>query len=210
MSDPVRVLRYGDRALLAELDGTAAAVSYAEVLRSAGLEHVDDLVPGARTVLVVAGPRADLDTLTVRMRELRPEPETEPSDDADTIEIGVRYDGPDLEAVAELTGLSADEVVRAHTGTPWRVAFGGFSPGFAYLSGGDERLAVPRRDEARTKVPVGSVGLAGEFSGVYPSASPGGWQLIGSTEQVMWDLERDPPALLRPGAWVRFVDEGRS
>jgi KipI family sensor histidine kinase inhibitor len=124
--------------------------------------------------------------------------------DGATVEIPVTYDGPDLADVARLTGLAEDEIVAAHTATPWRVAFGGFAPGFAYLTGGDERLRVPRRDEPRTAVPAGAVGLAGEFSGVYPRSSPGGWQLIGSTAAPLWDAERDPPALLRPGGAVRF------
>jgi KipI family sensor histidine kinase inhibitor len=105
-----------------------------------------------------------------------------------------------------LTGLGADGVVAAHTGTPWRVAFGGFAPGFAYLTGGDPRLDVARRDEPRTSVPAGSVGLGGEFSGIYPRASPGGWQLIGRTDMVLWDPDRDPAALLQPGGRVRFVE----
>ena len=99
------------------------------------------------------------------------------------------------------------QVVAAHTGTPWRVGFGGFAPGFAYLVGGDSRLEVPRRAEPRTKVPAGSVGLAGEFSGVYPRESPGGWQLIGRTSQsqaALWDVDREQPALLTPGMWVQF------
>jgi KipI family sensor histidine kinase inhibitor len=116
--------------------------------------------------------------------------------------IDVVYDGPDLEEVGRLTGLGTAGVVEAHTGTPWRVAFGGFAPGFAYLAGGDPRLDVARRAEPRTSVPAGSVGLAGEFSGVYPRASPGGWQLIGRTDAVLWDLERG--ALLQPGSSVRF------
>ena len=95
-------------------------------------------------------------------------------------------------------------ILAAHTGRLWRVGFCGFAPGFAYLVGGDERLAVPRRAEPRTKVPVGSVGLAGEFTGVYPRESPGGWQLIGRTSAVMWDVHRKDPALLTPGMWVRF------
>ena len=103
--------------------------------------------------------------------------------------------------------MGAEEVVAAHTSTPWRVGFGGFAPGFAYLVGGDERLAVPRRSEPRTKVPVGSVGLAGEFSGIYPRSSPGGWQLIGQVSEdqaALWDVDRDDPALLTPGMWVQF------
>jgi KipI family sensor histidine kinase inhibitor len=117
----------------------------------------------------------------------------------------VVYDGPDLADVASHTGLSEEAIVSAHTGTPWTVAFGGFAPGFAYLVGGDERLAVPRRDSPRTSVPAGSVGLAGEYSGVYPRSSPGGWQLIGRTDTVMFDVDRDPPALLAPGSLVRFT-----
>jgi KipI family sensor histidine kinase inhibitor len=120
------------------------------------------------------------------------------------VTIDVVYDGADLDEVARLTGLSPDEVVAAHTAAPMRVGFGGFAPGFGYLVGGDERLHVPRRAEPRTRVPVGSVGLAGEFSGVYPRESPGGWQLIGHTDAVLWDVERDPPALLTPGLWVQF------
>ena len=109
-----------------------------------------------------------------------------------------------LPDVWRLTGPSEDYIVAAHTGTPWRIAFGGFAPGFAYLTGGDPRLAVARRDEPRTSVPTGSVGLAGEYSGVYPRASPGGWQLIGHTDAPLWDPDRDPPALLVPGGTVRF------
>jgi len=122
--------------------------------------------------------------------------------------VPVHYDGPDLEAVAAHTGLTPAEVVSAHTGMPWRVAFGGFVPGFAYLVGGDPRLVVPRRESPRARVPAGAVGLAGEFSGVYPRASPGGWQLVGTTDLVLWDVDRDPPALLRPGVVVRFVEVG--
>lgn len=210
MTGAASILPYGDRALLVELEDTATAVAWAETVRGALPPGVVDLVPGAQSVLVIACPGADLGVLREKLANVEPGTVAEPTGQDDTIEIEVRYDGPDLDAVAGLTGLSTDEVVRAHTGTPWRVAFGGFAPGFAYLAGGDRRLTVPRREEARTKVPAGSVGLAGEFSGVYPSASPAGWQLIGSTDQVMWDLERDPPALLRPGAWVRFVDLGRS
>src|SRR5690606_38116373 len=105
------------------------------------------------------------------------------------VELAVIYDGPDLAEVAELTRLTPEQVVAAHTGTPWRVGFSGFAPGFAYLVGGDPRLQVPRRAEPRTQVPAGSVGLAGEFSGVYPRQSPGGWQLIGCTapgQPPMW------------------------
>ena len=124
-------------------------------------------------------------------------------DRADVV-VDVVYDGADLVEVGRLTGLDPVGVIAAHTGTLWRVGFAGFAPGFGYLVGGDPRLHVPRRDEPRTKVPAGAVGLAGEFSGVYPRESPGGWQLIGRTDAVLWDLERPSPALLTPGKWVQF------
>ena len=95
-------------------------------------------------------------------------------------------------------------MIAAHSGQTWTVTFVGFSPGFGYLAGQDSRLHVPRRSSPRTTVPAGAVGLAGEFSGIYPRSSPGGWQLIGSTAEPMWDVDRDPPALLQPGAAVTF------
>jgi KipI family sensor histidine kinase inhibitor len=195
----VRVLPYGDAALLLETDDP---IALGEACR-AGLTGVLDVVPAARTVLLLAEPGTDLAGLRRAVEGL----DVRPVEGLDTgsVEIPVVYDGPDLADVAAATGLSEDEVVAAHTGTPWRVAFGGFAPGFAYLTGGDERLAVPRRETPRTKVPAGSVALAGGYSAVYPRSSPGGWQLIGRSDVVLWDLDRDPPAVLRPGAEVRFV-----
>jgi KipI family sensor histidine kinase inhibitor len=200
---------YGDRALLVELDDTEQVVAYVDALSAGTPAGVADVVPAARTVLVVAEPRADLDQLRSTLLRLEPGTGSGTVAEADVVELGVRYDGPDLADVARLTGLSEREVVEAHTGSTWRVAFGGFAPGFGYLVGGDSRLHVPRRDTARTVVPAGAVGLAGEYSGVYPRESPGGWQLIGTTTAVLWDLDREPPALLRPGAQVRFVEESR-
>ncbi|WP_460355405.1 5-oxoprolinase subunit B family protein [Mycobacterium sp. ZZG] len=202
-----RILDYGDRALLLEFDGSAEVLAWTEAVRAAGLPGVEDIVPAARTVLVkLAGPRYQAPT---RQRLSKVTPTQQALAEATTphtadIVIDVVYDGEDLDEVARLTGLSRDEVVAAHTGRLWRVGFSGFAPGFAYLVGGDERLAVPRRAEPRTRVPVGSVGLAGEFSGIYPRESPGGWQLIGRTSAVLWDADRENPALLTPGMWVRF------
>jgi KipI family sensor histidine kinase inhibitor len=199
---------YGDQALLLEFDSTAEVLAWCEALRDADLLGVVDVVPASRTVLLeLAGPRYQAPT-RARLDDLRVEREAvaadTPSDLRADVTIDVVYDGEDLDEVAHLAGLSRDQVVAAHTAAPMRVGFGGFVPGFAYLIGGDERLHVPRRAEPRTRVPVGSVGLAGEFSGVYPRESPGGWQLIGRTDAVLWDVERDPPALLTPGLWVRF------
>ena len=171
---PGTIHDYGDQALLLEFDSTAEVLAWTEALRDADLPGVVDIVPASRTVLVkLAGPRYQAPTRQ-RLGKLRvdagcPSDAAAPATRAPTSTIEVVYDGADLDEVAELTGLTADEVVAAHTGTPWRVGFGGFAPGFAYLVGGDERLHVPRRAEPRTKVPAGSVGLAGEFSGDLPA-----------------------------------------
>lgn len=218
-----RLLPCGERAALVELPGMDEVLRIDALLRElvdggrAPWDRVVDVVPAARTLLVTVTGAEDLAPVArslppVMRRALRDhavDPEaTATGERGRVIEIPVRYDGPDLADVAELTSLSADEVVGAHTGGLWRVAFGGFAPGFAYLVGGDVRLDVPRRSEPRTSVPPGAVGLAGPFSGVYPRSSPGGWQLIGHTETVLWDERRDPPALLRPGWRVRFVNRG--
>lgn len=197
----MRVLPCGDAALLVEVDGLPEVLALADAVRAAPPAGVLDVVPAARTVLLMFEPGIDLATARKAVLDLPVQPGDAPAD-REVIEIDVVYDGPDLEEVGELTGMGAEGVVAAHTGTPWRVAFGGFAPGFAYLVGGDARLKVPRRAEPRTSVPAGSVGLAGEFSGIYPRSSPGGWQLIGRTDAVLWDLDRG--ALLQPGGSVRF------
>jgi KipI family sensor histidine kinase inhibitor len=202
------VFDYGDQALMLQCGSTAEVLAWMEALRAAALPGVLDIVPAARTVLVkLDSPRWQ----GVTRRRLRRMPVTPdalagvgPADRSADVVIDVVYDGPDLAEVADHTGLTTAQVIDAHTGTAWRVGFSGFAPGFAYLVDGDARLRVPRRSEPRTSVPAGSVGLAGEFSAVYPRQSPGGWQLIGRTDAVLWDLDRPDPALLTQGMWVRF------
>lgn len=206
------ILDYGDRALLLEFDGTAEVLAWNDALRAADLLGVVDIVPAARTILVkLSGPQYLAPTRQrlhqVQLSEDALADSVAPADGTrhpDVAVIDVNYDGEDLDEVAELTGLLTEEIVAAHTGKLWRVGFSGFAPGFAYLVGGDERLAVPRRTDPRTRVPAGAVGLAGVFSGVYPRESPGGWQLIGRTSAALWDVDRDKPALLTPGMWVQF------
>ncbi|MGH8970633.1 MAG: 5-oxoprolinase subunit B family protein, partial [Actinomycetes bacterium] len=137
-----------------------------------------------------------------------PAPPPRPAADGGLVELPVRYQGPDLHEVARRWGMSPAEVVVRHTSTAFTVAFCGFSPGFAYLSGLPPRLEVPRRATPRVEVAAGSVGLAGPWCAVYPSASPGGWQIIGRTAVPLFHVDRDPPALLVPGTRVRFVDDG--
>jgi KipI family sensor histidine kinase inhibitor len=206
------LLTCGEHAVLVEVGGLDQVVSFGHTVREAvaaglpGFSNVVEVVPAATTVLVVVAEKTDISILRRALTSL-PVAAAEEAVKTDlVIEIPVRYDGPDLSDVAELTGLSIPEIIAAHTGTDWRVAFGGFAPGFAYLSWGDPRLSVPRRKEPRTSVPSGAVALAGDFSAIYPRSSPGGWQLIGRTDVVVFDIDRDPPALLPPDAVVRFLD----
>ncbi|OII66271.1 allophanate hydrolase subunit 1 [Streptomyces sp. CC77] len=201
----MRVLQVGERALLVEFpDGASAGAFHAEVLRrraAGSLPPVRDVVPAARTVLLdgVDEPGA----LAVQVAGWAPEPlhaRGEP-----VVELPVRYDGPDLAEVAALWDVAPGDVGQIHAALEHRVAFCGFAPGFGYLTGLPERYEVPRRATPRTSVPAGSVAVAGPYTGVYPRSSPGGWRLIGVTDAVLWDLGRDPVALLSPGARVRFV-----
>jgi KipI family sensor histidine kinase inhibitor len=212
MTEHRTLLTCGEHAVLVEVEGIDQVLAFAQAAREAvaagtpGFSDIVDIVPAATTVLVVIAEKTGIATLRQALATLPAAAAGEVARSDQVIEIPVRYDGPDITEVAELTGLSIPEVIAAHTGTDWRVAFGGFAPGFAYLSWGDQRLAVPRRKEPRTSVPSGSVALAGEFSAIYPRASPGGWQLIGRTDVVVFDIDRDPPALLQPDAVVRFVE----
>jgi KipI family sensor histidine kinase inhibitor len=204
----MKVLPYGDRALLVELADGEEALALATALRADPPAALGDLVPAARTVLLVAAAGAPVAELRTALGRTELASGATAEGEVEVVEIPVVYDGEDLEDVARLTGLDPAGVVAAHTGQTWRVAFGGFAPGFGYLVGEDDRLHVPRRAESRTRVPRGAVALAGEYAGVYPRESPGGWQLIGRTDTAVFDLDREPAALLRPGVRVRFTDVG--
>jgi len=195
----------GERGLLVEVENLETVHRLHAALRELDPPGIVELVPAYRTVLIVADPgeAEALDDLAARLPHLElPPAETVAGE---TVEIPVSYDGEDLPEVAGLTGLEPEEVVRRHTAPEYTVAFLGFSPGFPYLVGLDPALEVPRRDTPRTSIPAGSVGLAGNQTGIYPTASPGGWQLIGRTDVTLFDPARDPPALLAPGTRLRFT-----
>jgi len=206
-------MNYGRAGLLVEMGSLDEALALSIDFDRRQPAGVLELIPGARTVLIRFDParttRAALSAeVSQRAATLDPgHPDSQDDDNhagVDEVEIPVVYAGPDLEEVARLTGLSAAEVVHRHSSASYRVAFTGFAPGFGYLSGGDPALVVPRRNTPRTKVAAGAVGLAGEFTGIYPRSGPGGWQIIGHTEASMWDLQRTPAAVLRPGVRVCF------
>ncbi|MET8522609.1 urea amidolyase family protein [Nocardioides sp. NPDC004968] len=198
-----RVLIASDQALLVEEDDLEGAMRLHAALVAAPPTGVVELVPAARTVLVRFDPTL-VDEVSLAKELGRVEAVHGGLPSAGSVTIGVRYDGQDLDEVADLLGVSAEQVAARHAAATWRVAFTGYAPGFGYLVGDDPLFDVPRRSSPRTRIPAGSVGLAGTFSGVYPRESPGGWQLIGRTDAPMWDLHRDPPALLAPGMTVRF------
>jgi KipI family sensor histidine kinase inhibitor len=197
----IEVRRAGEHGVLLELADNAAAVRVAR--RLASESGLVDVVSGHRTVLVTWDGEPPGEELLVLAEAALGDDQAAPT--GASVEIPVRYDGPDLDEVARLTELSPEDVAARHLGAEYVVGFLGFAPGFAYLLGGDERLRVERRAEPRALVPAGSVGLAGPYSGIYPRESPGGWQLIGSTTTVLFDATRDPPALLSAGDLVRFV-----
>jgi KipI family sensor histidine kinase inhibitor len=197
----VEIRPVGASALLIEVDDPIAWFAALVRRRDDGELGAEEIVPGARTVLL------DGVTDPLRLAEVIrgwPPPETTRSAVAKVVKIPVSYGGSDLSFVAGHWGVSVDEAVTRISGTEFTVAFCGFAPGFAYLSGLGEELAVPRLETPRTKVPAGSVGLAGAYAGIYPTPSPGGWQLVGTTDTKLFDVSGDPPALLNPGDHVRL------
>lgn len=203
----MRLRRCGTDAVLVEVDSLDQVAAVRSAVRAAAdrgdLPGLVELVPAARTVLVAVQPGT---RGLSRLRDLLAAADLAdpPRPDRREVRIPVRYDGPDLELAARTAGLSVAELVELHSGAEYAVAFTGFAPGFGYLVGLPEPLVQARLDRPRTAVPAGSVGIAGEFTGVYPRSSPGGWRLLGRTELALFDPHREPPALLVPGDTVRF------
>ncbi|MFD3596304.1 allophanate hydrolase subunit 1 [Nocardia sp. NPDC058640] len=208
-----RIRPAGDRAMLITLDDPRPVQRLASALRVHAIAGVEDVLPAAETVLITMHSvnygtqvRRELISLLDRLDQQPPQPDVSRGTvDENIVEIPVRYDGEDLPEVARLLDLSIPEVIASHTGTVWHCAFVGFAPGFGYLTSPDGRLTVPRRARARTAIPPGAVALAAGYSGVYPRGTPGGWQVIGTTDLRMWVVDRDPPALVRAGSSIRFV-----
>lgn len=215
MYEQPRLLPAGDSALVVEFGNEIAPEINARVrsltaaLEAESLAGVVELVPTYRSVLLHFNPlvvqpkvlEQHLLDLIDNLGDLElPAP--------DVAFVPVCYGGefgPDLDHVCEHTGLGAEEVIRLHTATDYLIYMLGFTPGFSYLGGMDERLATPRLKTPRTHIPAGSTGIAGKQTGIYPIDSPGGWQLIGRTPLKLYDPFRDPPVLLKAGNYVRFV-----
>ena len=205
MTDPVRP--YGPGAWLIEHPDPAAL---AEAVRRRGGRDVVDVVPAAATTLVVAAPHTDVVAIEAWLAEVAHAVDAVTEGTLpDPLEIPVVYDGEDLATVAEAVGMTVADVVARHAAGEYRCAFCGFAPGFGYLTGLDPALHLARRETPRPRVPAGSVAIAAGYSAVYPSPSPGGWHLLGRTDVELWEVDRDPPALVTPGIPVRFVEVRR-
>jgi inhibitor of KinA len=204
------IVRFGESALLVELDDPRAARSLAASFDAAPLEGILEVVPGLTSVLLELDRAADLPAIRVAVEERLAAGEAPPVPGRDR-RIPVVYGGnhgPDLTEVAELCGLRPEEVVERHAAAVVDVLFDGFAPGFAYLGDLPEELRVPRLATPRTRTPAGSVALAGAMTGIYPAELPGGWRVIGATPATLFDPARLPPAYLVPGDRVRFEPIG--
>lgn len=213
MSDDWRLEWLGDAALSVHASDAAPLAANASVhrlarrLRAAGVAGVRDIVPGMRELVVHVDPlRCDIRQVALALRAT--DADTDVTGTTPVVDVPVVYGGaagPDLEDVARACGLEPEDVCRRHAAVEYIVCFVGFLPGFAYLGPLDARLRVSRRATPRPRVPPGSVAIAGEYSGIYPWASPGGWHIIGRTDIALFDIEATPPARLAPGTRVRFV-----
>ncbi|MGI8802843.1 MAG: 5-oxoprolinase subunit B family protein [Solirubrobacteraceae bacterium] len=205
MTPELAVRPVGDRGFLVEVGDNRRVHRLAAAVRDRYGDELEDAVPGEETLLLCwrddppgrAELTAALGSLTLDGEDVVGSP--------DGVRIEVRYDGADLEAVAEALGVDVETVVDLHSRREYLVAFMGFAPGFAYMTGADPRLHLPRRDEPRPRVPAGSVAIATAYTAVYPTSAPGGWHLLGHTDAVLFDPDRDPPTLLAAGARVTFV-----
>ena len=216
-----RIVSAGDSALVVEFEEridpsiNARAIQLADALQAAGLAGVLDIVPTFRSVAIYFDPlHTDGDALHARVETEAAKPASGPDAAHDPVRIPVCYGGelgPDLAAVAAFSGLDEAEVVAAHTARTYRAFMVGFVPGFAYLGTVDDRIAMPRRETPRIRVPVGSVGIAGVQTGIYPAETPGGWQLIGRTPLKPFDPTRADPFLMKAGDAVQFyaIDHDR-
>lgn len=201
----MRVRHVGTSALLLECADVAQAHAWHAELRrrrAAGELSATEIVPGARSVLLDGLPAP---AETAARLAAWPPPAPSPATDGPLVTVPTVFDGADLPAVATHWGVDVAQAVQRLTGTELRVAFCGFAPGFPYLTGLPPAWAVPRLTEPRPRIPAGSVGLAGEYAGIYPGASPGGWRLVGRTALTLFDVHREPPALLTPGTRVQLA-----
>jgi inhibitor of KinA len=210
LADSVVLVEYG---AVVDEDVNARALAFADAVRQRRPAGVRDVVPAYASVAVHVDVLATrLPALLANLRRLAREPlAAVRAADSEVIEIPVAYggrDGPDLASLAAWSGLSEADVIERHVGRVYRVFMIGFLPGFPYMGVVDDRIAMPRHASPRVRVPAGSVGIAGRQTGIYPTISPGGWRLIGRTTSTLFDVARNPPALLAPGQRVRFVSVG--
>lgn len=212
-SEP-RFLPAGDQALVMELGDTfeeacsMAIRSLVASIRAEQVPGVTETIPSYRSILVLYDPMVSgFDVLVQALSSLFSRLDVHAAPKGDVLVVPVLYGGevgPDLPFVAEHAGMSEEQVVAVHASRDYLIYMLGFTPGFTYLGGMDERIATPRLERPRERIPAGSVGIAGKQTGIYPIDSPGGWRLIGLTPMRLYDPHRDPPILPSVGGYIRF------
>ena len=205
VSETALMLRSGERSSLLK---SHEVLSWFLKIREGRFPEVQEIIPAADTVAILLKDRhASRELLDFLAQLPSTEKSTQVLNNPDTVEIEVAYGGshgPDLSVLARHTGMSERDIIDLHSSVIYTVAFTGFAPGFGYMLGLPDKLNMPRRQEPRVEVPRGSVAIGGHFTGIYPENLPGGWNLIGRTEAIVWDITNNPPAQLIPGHRVRF------
>lgn len=215
MYDKARYLMSGDKGLVVEFSNEISEAANKKVrnlylaIKKHSLKGINEMVPTYRSLLIQYNPiERDIDNLIKRLQEIEQSLDTIELPKPRVIEIPTAYGGAfgeDIDFVAEHNGISVEKVVNIHSSTDYLIYMLGFTPGFPYLGGMSEQIETPRLKTPRTKIPAGSVGIAGKQTGIYPIESPGGWQLIGRTPIRLYDAKRDTPIILHAGDYLRFM-----
>lgn len=215
MYDKIKYLPSGDKAVIMEFGNEISKEinskirSFIRLMDDTKIKGIEELLPTYRSITIMYDPlETGYQELINKLNELAGRTAEGEEEKIRIVEIPTLYGGefgPDIEFVAGHNKLTVDEVIKIHTGTDYLVYMLGFTPGFTYLGGMSKKIATPRLSSPRAKIPAGSVGIAGEQTGMYPSETPGGWQLIGRTPLQLYNPKKEPPVLLNAGDYVRYV-----
>lgn len=215
MYDKIKYLPAGDKAIVMEFGNeiskeiNAKIRSVVKFLKEKNIDCIEEVLPTYRSILIMYDPvKMEFEEMVKILDDLGDKSSLEEKEEIRIVEIPVLYGGefgPDINFVAEHNKITVEDVVKIHTGTDYLVYMLGFTPGFTYLGGMSEKIATPRLSSPRKKIPAGSVGIAGSQTGMYPSETPGGWQLIGRTPLKLYEPDKEPPVLVNAGDYVRYV-----
>lgn len=215
MYDKIKYLSAGDKAVVMEFgneiskDINAKIRNVVKSVEEAKVDGIVELLPTYRSLMIMYDPlKIEYSELISTLDFMSSKQVDNEEEKIKIVEFPTVYGGeygPDINFVAEHNNIAVDEVIKIHTGTDYLVYMMGFTPGFTYLGGMSDKIVTPRLASPRTKIPAGSVGIAGAQTGMYPSETPGGWQLIGRTPLKLYDSDKEPPVMLSAGDYVRYV-----